>query len=476
MNIIPTGHRVHHPLITRLHDLDIDIRIVGGYPRDLLIARLAGQPMPQGGDLDLIIRKDGESLESFMAILTDALTGYRVDAVGKRFGVLKITAPDGTDFDIAVPRTEHSTGPGRAEFIVNGDPSLPFIEDGKRRDLRVNAMFFNPLTGDIEDHFGGLDDLTSGEIHMVGNPDDRLNEDCGRALRIAGLVARHGYRVAPATFDALRTIAPALGNLDAEAVFKEFHNPEKPSKTILSGPHAAQAFDLLSDTGILDVLFPEFAACRDFEQHNPHHCAPVHRHLLDVTRRTCELTTSPQARFAAFLHDIGKPATFAMNDGRGTFYGHEDAGAQIADAICRRLKSPTTFREHVTRVVALHMRPRSVQTTKAARKLCHAAGDTLDDLLAVYIADRTCHVTPDGQPECPKGAQDHAAFIRSSLDNIPATFDERQLALTGHDLSEMGLRGKAIGAVKRALTDLVVDGTLPNDKGALRTHAQTHLL
>ena len=457
-------------LILTLTNTGITAHLVGGIVRDALLAEQRGQALPTGGDLDLLLTHPTATAAELSALIERTLTGYRVDAVGKAFGILKVVDEDGQDYDLAFPRTEISTGLGYADFDVTSDPALPVEADLARRDFTMNAVAQCALTDALVDPFGGAQDLRAGVIRAVGEAHARFTEDPTRILRAAGFIARFGFTPDADLEAAAAALAPTLlPTLPAERIFKEFHNPLKPGKTILSGPHAAQALAFLARTGALGAIMPEFQATVGFEQCNPHHHATVDTHLLNVAAYAAALGGRPEAVMAALLHDIGKPGTFNLVDGRGTFYGHEDLGATIARDILTRLKAPTAFTQDVVTAITLHMQPGRATTERAARRLAVKAGGALDTLLTLFVADRADHTAGDD-------AQGQAAFIRASMGTLSATFTQRDLALKGDTLAALGLRGQAIGTVKDTLASLVVDGLLPNEHGALLAHTRQHLL
>jgi tRNA nucleotidyltransferase (CCA-adding enzyme) len=222
------------------------------------------------------------------------------------------------------------------------------------------------------------------------------------------------------------------------------------------------AEDLLRFAPVLGAVIPELIATFGFDQHSPHHAYDLFTHIAHVVEGVpAELSL----RWAALLHDLGKVPTFTQDqNGRGHFYGHADVGAEMADAVLRRLKSPTALREQVVTLIKLHMTKLEPDKRLLRRRLGKLGWDTLEQLLILQEADMGSKGT--GNPE----EMEQFSSIRACLADIRQEdncLSIRDLAVNGHDLMALGLKGSAIGKTLEQLLEQVQDDRLPNEKTAL---------
>ena len=224
---------------------------------------------------------------------------------------------------------------------------------------------------------------------------------------------------------------------------------------------------LLAYPDVLGVFLPELLPCVGFDQRNVHHCYDVWTHSVYAAS-----AIAPDAvlRWAMLLHDIGKPDCFTVDEhGTGHFYGHPARSAELAEAICRRLRMDKKSAQRIVTLVRWHDRdiPRTEKAVaRAARQL---GEDTLRQLLAVKRADNRAQ-----SPLCRGRAADidRAEAILDDLLARQSCFSLRELAVRGNDLTALGLRGPAVGEALQKLLDAVMDGSVPNERPALLALAQ----
>ena len=340
-----------------------------------------------------------------------------------------------------------SRHPDWVEFVSDIEMDLA------RRDFTVNAMAYSPTRG-YADPFGGQKDLENHILRAVGDPEKRFTEDALRILRGVRFAVRFGLTPAPATEQAMIALAPRLHNIAVERIFDELCK-------LLPMVTAA---DLLRYSPILAEVMPELAPCIGFRQHSHHHAYDVFTHTAYVVEGVpADLTL----RWAALLHDVGKPACFTLDQqGEGHFYGHADKSAQLADAVLRRLKAPTALREQVVTLVKLHM----VQIPpeyKAVRRWMSRLQSTqidIEHLLCLQFADMGSKGT--GTPHDNTHLQ-QIGRLAHDIRNEFACISLRDLAVNGHDLMQLGYSGPAIGQALQYLLDQVLDEQTPNEKEAL---------
>ncbi len=406
--------------------------LVGGAVRDAV----AGYPPL---DHDLATSARPEELQKLFPELK---------TVGAAFGV-SLLERDGMALEIATFREERNYLDGRHPELVchTRDAGLDVL----RRDFSVNALLYDPVAGEIVDYVGGLEDVRRGVIRTVGDPAARFGEDYLRMLRAIRFAARLGFEIDPATWRAIREFAPLTARLAAERVREELTG-------MLLGPAPARAFRLLHDGGLLEVLLPEVAVLDSVDQPPDFHPeGNVFRHTLVMLEHL--VAPSVELAWSVLLHDVGKaPARSLDETGRIRFFGHEAAGAEIADAILRRLRFSTASIELVVSSVRRHMHFAQVGNMKKAtlRKLLASPAFELE-LELNRLDCLSCHGMMD-------------AFVRL-LDEVIAREGEVELPpplLRGRDLIEAGFRpSPRFGAVLDALYERQLNGEITTAAEAL---------
>ena len=368
---------------------------------------------------------------------------------GQKHGTVGVVL-DGQVYEITTFRTEggyqDSRHPGWVEFVPNVEADLA------RRDFTVNAMAYNPKTGYI-DPFDGQKDMENRLLRAVGDPQTRFREDALRILRGARFSARFRLTPEPATEQAMRELAPLLDNIARERVFEEL------CKLLQS----ATAQDLLTFVPLITQVIPELAPSVGFLQHSPHHRYDVFTHTAHVVKN---VPKDLGLRWAALLHDVGKPACFTMDEnGRGHFKGHAKVSAELADSILLRLKAPSALRQQVTELIELHMTKLEPDKKLLRRRLGKLGRERLEQLLLLQAADMGSKGT--GIPE----EMDQFSVLDRLLSEIlkeDACFSIKDLAVNGWDLQQLGIpAGPDIGKALNWLLGQVQDEVLPNERDAL---------
>ena len=365
--------------------------VVGGFVRDGMLSVPTGEP-----DLEVY----GLSVED----LRRALRPHgKVRRIGRAFPVLRVGS---LPLEVALPRRESKTGPGHLGFEVVVDPHMSFEEAARRRDLTLNAIGLDPLTGEIFDPYGGTRDLEAGVMRATDS--GKFPEDPLRGLRVAAFASRFGF-----TADQeLHRLCSALdlSELSPERIRDELGK-------LLDGREPSRGFRFLAVTGLLRFL-PEVNALRGVPQDPEWHPeGDVFEHTLLVLDRAVDLAPDdPGARrvlmFAALCHDFGKPATTRERRGRITAYAHDAAGAPLARQFLEGLRAPNALVDEVEALTRRHLAPafypRQGAKPAAYRRLARemaAAGTTLETLLRVATADQLGRTTaralagrfPEGQ-------------------------------------------------------------------------------
>lgn len=368
---------------------------------------------------------------------------------GEKHGTIGVVL-DGQVYEITTYRTEggyqDSRHPDWVAFVENLD------EDLSRRDFTVNAMAYHPQKGYI-DPFGGAQDLRNGVLRAVGDPETRFREDALRILRGVRFACRFDLQPEPETAAAMEQLAPLTDHLAKERVLSEMNQ-------ILC--HLT-AQDMERYRPILLQVIPQLQPCVDFQQHSRHHLYDVYTHTAHVV---AAVKQEPALRWAALLHDVGKPQVFTEDEaGNGHFYGHAAVSAKIAQEILQQLKAPTELRQQVFFLITHHMDELSPTVPALRKKLSRYGVENLRQLVALQWADRQ----GTGKPS----VRDERRFEKSNklIDKLEKTEGRLQvtdLAINGHDLMSLGFAaGPALGQCQQQLLELVLNGELPNERDSL---------
>lgn len=437
------------------------VYVVGGAVRDSI---MGGSPK----DIDLMCQ--GLTPEQIQATLTPL---GRLDFTGAAFGVFRFKR-NGDDVEIALPRTERSTGSGHKDFEVNADPSLSAEDDLSRRDFTINAMAYHPLSGQLLDPHNGQDDVKNGRLALV-NP-QAFHDDPLRVVRALVATARYGFEPDPQLLTAMHDQAAAIRHLPGERIRMEMDK-------LLSSPDPVKAMQMAEQTGVLDYLAPELSSTVGFSQYNPHHDLDVWEHTMQVLKGAVNISNDPDVRLAALFHDSGKPDSFwqdanAPEGGGGHFYkkknddgsfvgqDHEEVGGDLVKAYMDRLRYPTKRIERVEFLVRNHMFP-YFDTAKGARKFlkrCNGDPKLAFDLLALRQADASGKRTGQMNDFDTEKVTQARTLLQDVL-NKDEPVSTKSLAIDGNDLIQLGMKpGPEIGQVLNRLLDEVMDNPDLNNR------------
>ncbi len=410
-------------IIRRLREAGHEALLAGGCVRDMLL----GRP-PRDYDVATRARPD-----EILALYPKALT------VGASFGVV-IVADGPTQVEVATFRAESGYADGRHPDAVHFTDAR---EDARRRDFTINAMFLDPATGEVLDWTGGRADLEARLIRAVGDPRERFAEDHLRMLRAVRFAAELGFDLDPATAEAIRALAARITAVSGERVRDEL------ARLLTAPPKGRRrGLELASNLGLVAVLLPEIKAMKGCAQ------GPDVHPEGDVWTHTClavEYLREPtfELTLGTVLHDVGKPPTFKMREGRMTFYGHPQVGTAITRAIARRLRLSRPQTERVAWLVEHHMRLIHVNEMREAKLKRLFAHDGFEELAELYRAD--CLASGGTAEEYESVMARYRALGREEVQPDPL--------ITGRDLIEMGLApGPAFGEILDKVYDAQLEG------------------
>ncbi len=422
---------------------------VGGRVRDELRTELDGVARPVK-DLDYVVT--GLELRE----LVERLAGLgRADVVGAAFAVVKLTV-DGETVDVALPRREASTGSGHRDFTVEAGPAIPLEDDLGRRDFRMNMIARSVATGELVDPFDGRADVAARRIDLLRS--DAFVDDPLRMLRACQFAARFDFAVTQATLAAMTAAAPFVTTVSPERIRDEL------LKLVVSAQRPSVGLELMRATGLLDRVLPELTEGIGVTQ-NEYHAYDVYGHALASVDGSPP--GDPVLRFAALLHDVGKPRT---KDG-AHFYNHDVVGAEMAAAILERLRFSSDQIDVVAGLVRHHMYTTGDELTESAvRRFIKRVGPPQ---LARQFALRHADIAGSGLPKRGDQNERFEARVTAELVREPV-LGTRGLAVDGNDVLAAlaaagalpaGRRGSPrVGEILATLLEDVLDEPVRNER------------
>lgn len=436
MHDLPAPVRI---ALARLEHAGYEAYLVGGAVRDFV------RDGSRAKDYDITTSATPDEVES---VFSDC----HLIETGLRHGTVTVLL-DGEPLEITTFRVDGGYSDHRHPDAVRFTASLR--EDVARRDFTMNALAWSPTRG-VVDLVGGQADLACGLVRCVGDPDRRFREDALRILRALRFASVYEMRIEDATAAAIHRNRALLCDVASERVRDELTK-------LLCGTGVAEIARRFAD--VLAVVVPEIAPMFGFEQHNPHHDRDVWEHTLAVV---ASIPPEPVLRWAALLHDIGKPACFAIGaDGFGHFYAHAAKSAETAEDILRRLRFENAARERIVRLVRYHDMPITAERTLVRRLVSKHGEEAARQLIALHRAD-ACGQSALCAPRLAV-FDAAAAMVDEILQETDTCFTLRSLAVNGHDLMALGLRGREIGHALQYCLDAVLDDRVPNEREALLT-------
>lgn len=302
---------------------------------------------------------------------------YKTTEIGKAFGTIEAIYED-LSLHITTFREDSYEQTSRKPEIIN---STSLEEDLKRRDFTVNSIAYNILQNELIDPYGGLKDLSQGTISTPLSADISFSDDPLRMLRACRFISSHGFTPDSETFAAIKENVERIEIVSSERVRDELIK-------LLTGKNPTLAIRAFVESGLSNKIMPELDLLK-IEVDPNHHHKDVYEHTLTVVERVSPNVTS---RFAALLHDIGKPKTKGIENGKVHFRHHEVVGARMSEQILKRLKFSKKEVQDICQLVENHLRPHTFKmgwTDSAVRRYIVDSGDLLDELNELVRADIT---------------------------------------------------------------------------------------
>lgn len=425
-------------ILNRLTAAGFQAYAVGGCVRDSLLGTVPG-------DWDICTSALPEETEACFPDL-------RVVETGLKHGTVTVIF-QGVPYEITTFRSDGNYLDHRRPQQVHFVRTLK--EDLLRRDFTMNAMAVG-LDGEIQDPFGGRQDLTDGIIRCVGDPDTRFTEDALRILRGLRFASRLGFSIAPETAAAMERNKNLLSYVSGERIYKELTG-------ILIGTYAQSVLEQYG--GVLAAVLPEIQPSMGFLQRNPFHNRDVWQHTLEALGKS---GPDPIVRWALLLHDLGKPDCFTLDDrGIGHFYGHPQRSMELAEQILDRFHGDKKTRDTICLLVRDHDREAPATIKNARRWIARYGRDNVRLLLEVKRCDCLAHVDTPKTRTRYNNLMEMTRLIRECLETEQC-FSVRDLPVKGGDVMALGVpAGPQVGRILEGLLDGVLDGTCPPEREAL---------
>ena len=448
--------------------MGVEAYVVGGYVRDLFLER-------PSKDIDVVVV--GSGIEVAQALCNRLGRGAHL-SVFKNFGTAQVHW-HGEEIEFVGARRESYSHDSRKPIVEDGT----LEDDQLRRDFTINAMAIclnSQRFGELVDPFDGVWDMEDRLIATPADPDVTFSDDPLRMMRCIRFATQLNFEIEPETFEALQRNRERISIISQERIADELQK-------IMASNSPARGWELLFQSGLLDIIFPELSALQGVEVVGGRGHKDNFWHTLEVltnvvkTQRSADYQPSvardwPEGgdvwlRWAALLHDIGKPRTKRFDATLGwTFHNHNFIGEKMVPQIFRRMKLPMDDRmKYVQKLVSLHMRPIVIAdeevTDSAVRRLLFEAGDDIDDLMLLCEAD----ITSKNQQRKQRFL-DNFQLVRRKLVDLEERDRIRnfQPPVSGDEIMERFHLPpcKEVGVLKTALKDAILDGIIPNEHDA----------
>lgn len=424
--------------------------VVGGYVRDIFLGR-------KSKDIDFVTV--GSGIEVAKRVSHKMGRNKAHLAVFKTYGTAQVKAM-GLELEFVGARRESYNRNSRNPIVEDGTLS----DDQRRRDFTINAMAISvnhDRWGELLDPFDGIGDMERRLIRTPLNPDITFSDDPLRMMRAVRFATQLGFEIESATFAAIKRNAGRIKIITRERIADELMK-------IMRAPQPSRGFFLLDKCGLLPLICPEVAQLKGVETVNGRGHKDNFLHTMQVLDNVAAQSDNEWLRWAALLHDIGKPATKHWDDKLGwTFHNHNFIGEKMVPRIFAKMRLPLNeHMKYVKKLVGLHMRPIALVedevTDSAVRRMLFEAGDDIDDLMTLCRAD----ITSKNQEKV-KRFHENYELVKQKIIDIEEKDRVRnfQPPVDGQEIMDtFGLApSRPVGLIKDAIKDAILDGVINND-------------
>ena len=444
---------IFHKISEAADSLQLECYVVGGYVRDLFLER-------PSNDIDVVVVGSGIQVASELK----KMLGKKAHlSVFRNFGTAQVKYKD-TEVEFVGARKESYQHDSRKPIVEDGT----LEDDQNRRDFTINALAVclnKDRFGELVDPFDGVYDMEDGIIATPLDPDVTFSDDPLRMMRCVRFATQLNFQIEPETYEALSRNADRLKIISGERIADEMNK-------IMLSKHPSSGFYYLKDTGLLELIMPELCAMDKVETRNGRAHKNNYDHTMEVLENVCKHSDNLWLRWAALLHDIGKPKSKRWDNLVGwTFHNHNNIGAKMIPYMFRRMKLPMDAKmKYVQKLVELHMRPIVIAdeevTDSAVRRLMNDAGDDIDDLMTLCEADITSKNMQRKQKFL-----DNFRIVREKLKDLQERDYKRLLqpCIDGNEIMEIfHLKpSREVGTLKQTLKDAVLDNKVANEREPL---------
>lgn len=438
------------------------IYVVGGYVRDVLMKRKCC-------DIDISVIGDGIEFANLAA----EKSGVKLSAIYKRFGTALLET-EGMKIEFASARKES----------YNYDSRKPNVEfsnlkdDLARRDFTINALAVSLNKedyGEIIDLFNGIEDLNNKILRTPLEPEKTFSDDPLRMMRAVRFASQLEFNIHTETFEGIKQMKERLRlKNDSSGVVSQERITDEFLKILMSSKPSI-GLKLMQKSGIMEIVFPEFAQLEGVDQRKDYHHKDVFYHTLQVLDNICGKTDNLWLRYTALVHDIAKPPTKKFIEGTGwTFHGHEELGAKWQKKIFIRMRLPLDKLPYVEKLVRLHLRPIALAdenvTDSAVRRLIFEAGNSIFDLMALCRADITSK-----DPDKVKKFLGNFDRVEKRILEVEERDKIRnfQSPVRGEEIMKIFdiPPSRKVGEIKTKIEEAILDGIIPNEYDAALEYA-----
>ena len=444
---------IFHAISETADSMGLECYVVGGFVRDLFLER-------PSKDIDVVVVGSGIRMAQ---ALRDRLGRRAHLSVFKNFGTAQLKYMD-EEVEFVGARKESYQRNSRKPIVEDGT----LEDDQNRRDFTINALAIclnKERFGELVDPFDGVADLMDGIIRTPLDPDITFSDDPLRMMRCVRFAAQLNFYIDEETFDALERNVDRLKIISGERIIDELNK-------IMMTPLPSRGLYELQRCGILPFILPELQALDVVEQRNGRAHKNNFYHTLEVVDNVSKKSDNLWLRWAALMHDIGKPRSKRWDPAVGwTFHNHNAIGARMVPEVFKRMKLPLDMKmKYVQKLVELHMRPIAIAddevTDSAVRRLINDAGDDIDDLMLLCEAD----ITSKNQVRKQRFL-DNFRVVREKLADLKARDYKRLLqpCIDGNEIMKLFhlQPSPAVGELKNCLKDAVLDNRVANEREPL---------